>query len=223
MEKLLRYYSDLYERSCVITAMKSGRELLCCRDNPYADVVFLDIDMPGFDGFDVAAKLRESNINALIVFVTNHDDWVYQIWEYKPFWFIRKSHLEELKNLFPALLEKLDAYEQNEHQICYLQADNQILKLDMRLLVSVESSRHNLLLTDVSGQTTVCRCKIAEAEKQLLPFYILRIQKGIMINCRFISKVTSREVILSNGMRFGIGRDRIMEVKNQFHQYLRSL
>ena len=78
-------------------------------------------------------------------------------------------------------------------------------------------------MKDVFGNETTFRCKIAYAEEQLLPYYILRIQKGILINCRFIAKVTSRNVILSNGHSFKIGRDRVDDVRKQFQNYMRSL
>lgn len=223
MKNILLHYFDQYNRSCDIECFESGRALLNQWKQKHADVVFLDVDMPGLDGFDVAARLRESSANTLIVFVTNHDDAVYRIWDYKPFWFVRKSHLNDVQNLFPPLLHKLAVNAQYERNLCYLKNDTQMITIDLNLLVSIESSQHNLLLKDTLGNTRIFRCKIAEAEKQLSPFHILRVQKGLMVNCRAISKVTSREVILSDNTTFPIGRDRVTDVKNSFHRYLRGL
>jgi CheY-like chemotaxis protein len=45
------------------------------REKPY-DVIFLDVLMPGIDGFEVAEQLRETELNAetSVVFVTSQDD-----------------------------------------------------------------------------------------------------------------------------------------------------
>ena len=59
--------------------------------------------MPELDGFEVAEKLQSSKKNALIIFITSHEDKVYQSWKYQPFWFVRKSHMEDLNVVFPLL------------------------------------------------------------------------------------------------------------------------
>ena len=222
MEKQLHYYLEntrLYD----IAFFKNGRELIRRWNEQFADVVFLDVDMPGLDGFDIASQLIESNKDVIIIFVTNHDDLVYQVWDYKPFWFLRKSHLSDLENVLRKLLNKLDVDYLKKKCTCFLKTDARVFEIDINTLVSIESSQHNLIMKDVFGNETTCRCKIAYAEEQLLPYYILRIQKGILINFRFIAKVTSRNVILSNGHSFKIGRDRVDDVRKQFQNYMRSI
>lgn len=222
MERQLHYYLEntrLYD----ISFFKSGRELIRRWNEKFADVVFLDVDMPGLDGFDVASRLIESNKDVIIIFVTNHDDLVYQLWDYKPFWFLRKSHLSDLENVLRKLLHKLDVDDLKKKCTCFLKTDTRVLEIDINTLVSIESLQHNLIIKDVLGNVTTCRCKIAYAEEQLLPYYILRIQKGILVNCRFIAKVTSREVIFVNGNSFKIGRDRVDDVRKHFQNYVRSL
>ena len=42
-----------------------------------ADIVFLDIQMPGIDGMKAAARLRENKKKTVIVFVTALEEYVY--------------------------------------------------------------------------------------------------------------------------------------------------
>ena len=38
------------------------------------DVIILDVNMPGMDGFEVAGKLRQSNLPVAVVFLTMYKD-----------------------------------------------------------------------------------------------------------------------------------------------------
>lgn len=221
MEQKIRACADP-ARCYEIETFPSGGELLRRWSKTFSDVVFLDIDMPGQDGFDVASRLAESNSEALIIFVTNYDDGVYQVWEYQPFWFIRKSHLDDLRIVFPKLLSRLDSDKQKEKRTCLLKNDCSAIEIDINLLVTIECQKHDLIVKDASENIQIFRCKIADASAQLLPYYVLRIQKGILVNCRYISRVTSREVVLLDGRSISIGRNRVTDVRNQFQNYLRS-
>ncbi len=55
------------------------------------DVIFLDIDMPELDGFQLAAKISSSN-DCYIIFVTNHPELVYDSLYFRPLNFITKSN-----------------------------------------------------------------------------------------------------------------------------------
>lgn len=57
------------------------------------NLVFLDLEMPGWGGFDLAERLHMSSPETSIVFVSIHDSLVYQSFTYTPLWFVRKKRL----------------------------------------------------------------------------------------------------------------------------------
>ena len=72
-------------------------ERLCSEEY---ELVFLDIDMPDISGMDIAAKMMELGDKPLLVFVTSHDELVYDSLKFHPFGFVRKHLLgEELPNV----------------------------------------------------------------------------------------------------------------------------
>lgn len=76
-------------------------------DIPDYDAVFLDIDIPVFNGFQIAEQLNRLG-ETLIIFVTMHDELVYSSIKFQPFRFIRKSRLEsELPEVLSALIKQL--------------------------------------------------------------------------------------------------------------------
>ena len=209
------------DREVEIVKFIDGKSLILQWNKQFADVVFLDIDMPELDGFEVAEKLQSSKKNALIIFITSHEDKVYQSWKYQPFWFVRKSHMEDLNVVFPRLLAKIDAEYEKENNFFNLYGENSVVELDINSLMYIESYRHNIIIHYKNNNQEV-RCKISNAEEQLLGKNIIRVQKGFLVNCRFISKITSRDVILTNGYSIHLSRDRLSFVKDEFQRFLRS-
>ena len=199
----------------------SGTELLKQFDKRIADVVLLDIDMPEMNGFEVASLLQKRKEDVLILFVTSHDDKVYQSYDYHPFWFIRKSHLHDLRVVMPKLLRKVDAEAERKKLTFNLKAESHNIEIDINTVVYIESYKNNIIIQDrISGKKEV-RCKITDAEKQLYPLNIIRIQNGVLVNCRYISKITSREVILTDGTHFGLSRSKIDFVRGEYQNFIR--
>ena len=58
------------------------------------DLLILDIDMPGISGLDLAETLRANNLKLLIIFLSNHEEFVFKAIEFQPFRYIRKIKLE---------------------------------------------------------------------------------------------------------------------------------
>lgn len=101
-----------------------------------------------------------------------------------------------------------------------LKAENRNIELNIDTLTYIESYKNDIILHDrVRGDSRV-RCKLSDAEAQLLPVHILRIQKGLLVNCRYIAKVTSRAIFLADGSSFNVGRDRIDFVRRAYRDYL---
>ena len=199
----------------------SGSDLLeYCEKNP-SDAVFLDIDMPQMNGFETAKRLREIKSDVIIVFVTSHEDMVFQSWEFEPFWFVRKRFLSDLEVVLPKLFEKIDWKNEKSH-IRFLAGSKELI-FETQKIVLLESSGHDVFIYDADGKREKYRCRISDAEQQLVPYNFVRIQNGILVNLRFVSKVTSREVILLDGKKYPLGRNRIDNVRNEFQKFMRKM
>ncbi len=193
-----------------------------------ADVVFLDIDMPSMSGFEAAEKLQAINENVYIIFVTSHEEMVFQSYEFHPFWFVRKNHLsKDLEIALSSLLTKIDAKYVEEQQTFNLVTDNKTTEIDINMVVYIQSYKHYLIIKSFDGNDIQVRGKISEVEKQLLPLNFIRVQNGVIVNCRFITKLTSKTVDLRScdshsKNEFNISRDRTDFVKNEFQKFTRS-
>lgn len=191
-------------------------------DTSFADAVMLDINMPQIDGFSLAARLKEDKPDVMIVFVSGYKERVFQSYVYHPFWFILKENLGQIEIVLPKLLEAIDAKRKTEQPTFLLKAENRNIELNIDTLMYIESYKNDIILHDrVCGDRRV-RCRLSDAEAQLLPVHILRIQKGLLVNCRYNAKVTSRAIFFTNGLSFNVGRDRIDFVRRSYREYLEN-
>lgn len=102
------------DKTYTISVFNDGDSLLKEFNRQFADVVLLDIDMPGMNGFEVASLIQKRKEDILIMFVTNHEDRVFQSYDYHPFWFIRKNHLDDLNVILPKLMKKIEVEKKKE-------------------------------------------------------------------------------------------------------------
>ena len=220
LKKTIDTYSAK-DRENEIKVFDSAKALLFAFREKMADAVFLDIDMPQMSGFEAAEALQGIKEDIPIVFVTGYDDKVYQSYEYQPFWFIRKSHIDDVGAILPRLFKKLDTMAEQKRQTVNLKTENSVIEVDIGSLLYIEGMKNNIIIHDrVSGDKTV-RCKMESAEKQLSSHGAARIQRGILVNLRCISKITSREVVLTDGTHLGLGRLKAEAVKEQYHDFIR--
>lgn len=76
-----------------IMKFASGEELLQC-DVPM-DILFLDIQMPGKNGIEVAEEYRKLYKNAILIFVTALEEYVYKAFDVGAFNYIIKPFTDE--------------------------------------------------------------------------------------------------------------------------------
>ena len=74
-EVMLARSAAALKRCCaVIESATDGLAALEAARTLKPDVIVLDVSMPGMNGLEVAARLREAGCTAAVVFLTVHDD-----------------------------------------------------------------------------------------------------------------------------------------------------
>src|SRR5262245_32399022 len=76
----VRQLLTTYTEFSVVAGGRDGQEVLAALGARNADVLFLDIQMPGMDGFDVIRKTPAERMPA-VVFLTAYDQFAIQAFE----------------------------------------------------------------------------------------------------------------------------------------------
>ena len=198
----------------------SAEELLAVMGSMNCQIAFLDIELPDMDGVRLGERLRLHGFEADIIYVTNMDDRVYDVFSIRPWCFIRKSRFAE--ELPDAVARYVKTQMERKKQLVLQSADGELRAFGERDIAYVEAAgKTQKLIPAQAGEPFIVRCSLQELEKQLIPFGFIRIHKGFAVNYRYIRKITSRAVVLDSGESLPIGRDRLKSARESYLSFMK--
>ena len=181
------------------------------------DVLLIDIDMPGMNGMEVAAALAQEKAQTLIVFVTAHDELVYDSFKYHPFAFVRKKYLEvELRAVLKDCQKEIDSRSKR----FVFQNASQTINLAQSEILYFEGQA-NYLAIHTTGDEYRMRSTMTAVEKELGNSGFLRIHKGFLVNLAHIKILKSENLELDNGELLPIGKSYSDEAKKSILRFMR--
>jgi len=179
-------------------------------------LLFLDIEMPGLDGFGLASKLCTGRRHVYVVFVSAHNSFVYDSFAFAPLWFVRKEMLDQ--DMCKAV--KMYFQETASRRISYrLESGFGIHNLLIRDIIYIEGSGHNLAIQMVNGDRMGKYGSLKAMEEELAGYHFLRIHKNFLVNQCYIKEVGKREIYLLDGNTLEMGRDRRATIRMAMLQY----
>lgn len=175
--------------------------LECQLKTPY-DFVFLDMDMPKYDGISIAKKLSVQNIDTIVIIVTEHEYYARVGYRYHVFRFVRKDYLaEEIQEPIKSFLsEKVKM----KHNII-LNIDNGMIKnIELSKIVYLVSVGHYISLKEYSSADNINlisgKYTMNQFESQLEPYGFLRIHKSYLVNFRYVVKIQYDKMTISESI-----------------------
>lgn len=200
-----------------IKAFSSGRELMEAMSKVFCDILFLDIDMQDINGMDIARWLNDSKQRPLLVFVTSHDELVYESLQYHPFGFIRKSHFsKEIGKILDDCRKELDSHQKHFH----FRMSGQEVVLLVADILYFEADGNYLKAYTVSGQYRF-RSTVAAVENNLAAEGFVRVHKGFLVKLSAIRIFGNENLILINGEEIPLGKNYADRAKKCFLQSMR--
>ncbi|MBD5495843.1 MAG: response regulator transcription factor [Lachnospiraceae bacterium] len=196
----------------------SGVELLECLKMEICDVLLLDIDMPDITGLEIAERLAGQEKRPLLLFVTSHDELVYDSFQYHPFAFLRKSCFD--KEIGAALTDCVRELGRREKHFCFKAEGNRISLLLSDILY-FEAEGNYLILFSKERQYRF-RSTITSVENALSGCGFIRIHKGFLVNQTSVRLMNSEKMELSDGTILPIGKSYTKTAKEQFLRYMRT-
>jgi DNA-binding LytR/AlgR family response regulator len=185
------------------------------------DLIFLDIEMPLMDGFSVAEILTTISSSVKIVFVTSHDDLVYDSFKYTPIEFIRKNHLSyDMERKGKYIFSKIQQAKAN-----YIFIHNNI-NIDLKLtdIIYIENIRNDIkIYTNGDNVYMLKRKTLKNFISELQYSNIIQIHMSYAVNVEFIySPPKYDNVKLIKDITLPIGRKFKNDLNEKFMEYAKG-
>lgn len=218
----------LLERYCagvkVADICYSGEDALLAIREQQPNIVFLDIEMPGMNGFEMLEKLPE--INFEIIFTTSYDQYAIKAIRFSALDYLLKPvDREELQiavqkvteRLRQPLPQQLEILLQKLHQPASSIQKIALPTMEGLQMISVDSiiscasdSNYTIFLLKNKQKITASRT-LKDVEEMLEEHSFLRVHKSFLVNLNEVNKYIKGEggyLIMSDGSAIDVSRTR---------------
>ncbi|MCX4269135.1 MAG: LytTR family DNA-binding domain-containing protein [Lachnospiraceae bacterium] len=204
-----------------ISGFATGEELLAAEKD--FDMIFLDIQMEGISGIEVARTFRQSGVDVVLIFITGIKEYVFEAFDVSAFHYLLKPIEEQkfLEVLSRAAEEVRKRKGQKERQI-FIRAKNQGYTLSLNNILYIES-RGKKVEIHTSDMEDVIASYITmdELERQLRDSFY-RCHRGYLVNMAHIARYDSDSIFLSNGEKVYLTRKKHNEFVKAYMWYLQN-
>jgi two-component system, LytTR family, response regulator len=217
----------------IVGEAANGVEALEAIDEYRPDLVFLDIEMPGFGGFEVVQQLSNAPV---IVFVTAWDEYAVRAFEANALDYLLKPvQPDRLQRALVRIRQRFDtrtagwSREQDAHIAEIVARRSEPLKrlaarrgkriviVPLREIVRIEIE-DKLVFACTTKERLLVEKSIAELENLLQPAGFLRISRGELVNLEMVKELApyfsgTWRVKLANGEERDVSRERAKQLK----------
>lgn len=206
-KKLKKYYKN--EKIKVL--MNFDLNFLTNND---VEIIFLDIELKNENGIKMAHMYREQGYeDTYIVFISNHDDFVYDIFGVRPIDFIRKDKLDyDLKKCVSLISSE------KKRREMHVMIDNQLIKLTDVLYIESQGNYVNYIgINDCIILER--RMKLSDVEAELGKYHFIKCHKSYIVNAAHVTKAHTNYVIIDNCVKIPVSRNEQKHFIDKYHDY----
>ena len=157
------------------------------------DILLLDIEMGAIDGVTMAKRVRRDNEAVQIVFITGYSDYIAEGYEVAALHYLMKPvNREKLLTVLDRAMEK----RKQEERCLNLEAYGEMVRIPFYEIRYLDVSA-NYVTVHAKADHTVKRT-LGDFEKELDDRFF-RVGRGMIVNLKFIQRVTKTEARLSDG------------------------
>jgi two-component system, LytTR family, response regulator len=194
--KLLSEYAVIIPQLEVKATCSNAAEALNAIEQFSPQLVFLDINMPGMSGIDLAALVSKK---LGIIFTTAYSEYAVTSYDYnaidyllKPISLTRFRTAVEKANDFLHNRRTGDNRGAQPTQSFFLKMGHELIKIDFESVLYIEASKEYALLHTAAGKY-MYYCRMKEFAK-LLPGNFIRVHHSYIVNLTYVTRVETSQL-----------------------------
>jgi DNA-binding LytR/AlgR family response regulator len=211
----LTHYQQEHNLTFSVISFKDPMKFLS-EYRPDYDLIFMDIELPPFNGIDIARRLRETDPVVALVFITNMEQCAVNGYEVDALDFVVKP-INYYR--FSSMMGKaLRSFRRRSEKEIVIRSSSKIARLPISQIFYVEIRDHLLIYHSTQGNLEAWG-KLSDLEKELLDFDFVRCSSSYLVNLRHIISVDGDTVNIA-GDRLPISQRRRKTFYNDVTNYL---
>lgn len=183
----------------------------------YYDMLLLDIEMPNINGIELTNKVRQYLPDAIAIFVTSYEQYVYKSFEVQPYRFIPKKNAGEM--LPVALRDALRLAVEREEKFYIAENQRVLEKIPLKSILYIWHWEKYAYIEKSDKEYTKVRKTLRQIYKELPEEDFVWADRGCIVNLAQIQRITVNGIILTDGTLLGMGRERTTELKERLRGY----
>ncbi len=198
---ILNYWAELRKADIQTEVFPSAEAFLFryAEDKDW-DILLLDIEMGAMDGVTMAKRVRQDNEAVQIVFITGYSDYIAEGYEVAALHYLMKPvSREKLLSVLDRALEK----RKQEERCLNLETYGEMVRIPFYEIRYLDVHQ-NYVTVHAKADYTVKRT-LSDFEKELDDRFH-RVGRGMILNLKYIQRVTKTEVRLSDGTALPLPR-----------------
>ena len=243
------YVCELFKQDVrfrVVAHCDNGRSAVAEAQKHKLDALFLDIEMPGLDGFQVVEAIQSSV--PLVVFITAYGEYALRAFEYKAFDYIKKpidpvrfsqvldrvhQRLNEVSSLTSQVSHGASVEVTKTIPASRIKGDKKLLNAVRQDLVYRESdirfieSAGNYVNVRINDESCLVRESLDNFFRTLNSPDLVRVHRSFVVNVQWVRKMRygksgSAELDLADGHVIPVSRGRRKEVADVLRSLIES-
>ena len=227
LEHLCLKITELFAENsieCTVKEFASGEDVIEAHKRSPFDVVFLDIAMPGLDGFETSKELKNTFQGVYIIFVTTESSLVYESFDYQPFHFVPKGTPELLEKRLAHVIKKLAIHISSKHKIKLQLPYDEVYYADPLTILYLKSNINHVEYYFTDRDMLRIRRKLDDATAELSSYIFSRIHNRVTVNMSAIKRVDypNLEITLNDNTVLNISRSLKAQFEKAYALYLKN-
>ena len=212
-EKICREILDKLNIEYQISVFASSADFLdiFVEQQKRFDLILLDIVMDGVDGMTLARRIRQTDADAVIIFITSNQDYALQGYDVNALhYLIKPVDTQVLERLITAVYTQ-----KHQDNIFIIKSGKQHLRVHIKDIVCMETAGRRVEISMMDG-IVYYSGKLTDILNELPKGQFVRCHNAFAVNIKNIRKLTRQNIIAINGKEIPVSRTFLNETRKSF-------
>ena len=177
------------------------------------DIYFLDIQMEKMNGIETAETLRELDEESIIVFITGAKEYVFQAFDVAALHYLVKPVDDaKLQEVLERAKKEIEKKQNRKDRQIFIKTRNKNITLNVADILYFENEMRKIIAHTVRGEISFYSVRAG----------FFRCHRGYLVNLSYVAEYDMENILLSNGEKIYLSKDRYHDFVKQYMRYLRN-